>query len=262
MKTVFACLAPILLITDFALGQSVPTSLTNGLVAYYGFNGNLNDSAGSNNLQNFGTTFANDRFGNPSNALSVAPTTYLVSQFNIGISGNSERTVSLWLNVASNPIFPNGRLVTWGDNTPSQAFWFVYSGNTPGGLAADYSFQNNNVDPPSLAGSWQHVVYTYSGTLESVRFYINGGTDVNDLLGTNFINTLNTPLYVNADNPANPMNLGMDGLMSDLGLWSRALSSNEVTTLYQAQSVPEPSTYALLLLSGAASLWALKRRKR
>lgn len=29
----------------------------------------------------------------------------------------------------------------------------------------------------------------------------------------------------------------------------------------QIQSVPEPSTYALLLFSGAASLWALKRRK-
>ena len=28
-----------------------------------------------------------------------------------------------------------------------------------------------------------------------------------------------------------------------------------------AQLVPEPSTYALLLLSGAASLWALRRRK-
>lgn len=28
-----------------------------------------------------------------------------------------------------------------------------------------------------------------------------------------------------------------------------------------AVTVPEPSTYALLLLSGAASLWALKRRK-
>ena len=30
---------------------------------------------------------------------------------------------------------------------------------------------------------------------------------------------------------------------------------------FQPQLVPEPSTYALLLLSGAASLWALRRRK-
>ncbi len=30
---------------------------------------------------------------------------------------------------------------------------------------------------------------------------------------------------------------------------------------FQPQSVPEPSTYALLLLSGAASLWVLRRRK-
>ena len=30
---------------------------------------------------------------------------------------------------------------------------------------------------------------------------------------------------------------------------------------FQPQLVPEPSTYALLLISGAASLWALRRRK-
>jgi hypothetical protein len=41
------------------------------------------------------------------------------------------------------------------------------------------------------------------------------------------------------------------------GLGGQAIVGPNLT--YEA--VPEPSTYALLLLGGAASLWALKRRK-
>jgi hypothetical protein len=40
--------------------------------------------------------------------------------------------------------------------------------------------------------------------------------------------------------------------------WSAAASDRYSISV---EAVPEPSTYALLLLSGAASLWALKRRK-
>ena len=51
------------------------------------------------------------------------------------------------------------------------------------------------------------------------------------------------------------------GAISDMKFYDQALTANEVETLYNAEAVPEPSTYALLLLSGAASLWALKHRK-
>ena len=37
--------------------------------------------------------------------------------------------------------------------------------------------------------------------------------------------------------------------------------SSRGARLDDVQLVPEPSSYALLLLSGAASLWAFKRRK-
>jgi hypothetical protein len=49
--------------------------------------------------------------------------------------------------------------------------------------------------------------------------------------------------------------------ISDVHIYDRALDSTEITALAEATAVPEPSISALLLLSGAASLWALKRRK-
>ncbi len=39
--------------------------LTNGLVAYYPFNGNANDMAGINNGVSHSATLTSDRFGNP-----------------------------------------------------------------------------------------------------------------------------------------------------------------------------------------------------
>jgi hypothetical protein len=61
------------------------------------------------------------------------------------------------------------------------------------------------------------------------------------------------------------MDGGQGDFIDDVYIYNKALSSEEVTALYQAQSVavPEPSTFLTgMLLVGAASLWALKRRKR
>jgi hypothetical protein len=71
-----------------------------------------------------------------------------------------------------------------------------------------------------------------------------------------------TPLSIGqTGNADDPFLSSLGAQLDDMYFWDRPLSSEEVTELYNAQVVPEPSTYALLLLSGAASLWVLKRRK-
>ena len=49
-----------------------------------------------------------------------------------------------------------------------------------------------------------------------------------------------------------------NGLVQEVGIWSTALSSQQVSQLYSLQSVPEPSTYALL---GIGAIGLLMRRK-
>jgi hypothetical protein len=49
--------------------------------------------------------------------------------------------------------------------------------------------------------------------------------------------------------------------IADYGFGTTNGISNGDSATLTLESVPEPSTYALLLLGGA-SLWALKRRKR
>src|SRR5262245_47835685 len=63
-KTLFCCL----FLYSVAFGQ---VNLTQGLVAYYPFNGNANDASGNGNnglLQN-GVTFTADKYNNPNNAV-------------------------------------------------------------------------------------------------------------------------------------------------------------------------------------------------
>jgi Concanavalin A-like lectin/glucanases superfamily len=249
MKTLSILTILVLGVIGNAFAQVPTGELTNGLVSFYPFNGNFDDVIGGNNLINYGATFTSNQYQKPSNAISVTPTAHLVSEKNVGISGNQARTVSLWVNVQTNPIFPNGRLVTWGNNDPSQGFWFYYA--DPHGysgdaatefftLAADYAYQAQRIKPsPDLVGRWHHVVYTYFESMYDTKFYVDGvafsADEMVSYVGSYSINTYDSPLYLNGDIPQNSGQLGISGAISAVGIWNRALTAAEVLALYNSQ---------------------------
>jgi hypothetical protein len=50
---------------------------------------------------------------------------------------------------------------------------------------------------------------------------------------------------------------------TQLGFWSNSAPTLETDEVgFRVAAVPEPSTYALVLLGGAASVWFMKRRRR
>lgn len=167
----------------------------------------------------------------------------VTSLFGFGVYGLSTYgTVgSLILNSYDEPISPNFQL--WGH------------------------FASAQTDPiTNLFDQWQNFVYVYEGNVTNSQFYLNGGLLSNYTIPdntTNQLNTTETPLVIGGGNEnfANSFDSTPGAQLDDMYFWDRPLTSGEVTQLYQAQSVPEPSTYALLLLSGAASLWVIKRRK-
>lgn len=79
MKKIFFITA--LAIGMRAFAQTVPNYVpTNGLVSYYGFNGNANDCSGnSNNGTVNGATLTTDRFGNTNSAYSFNGTSDYIS---------------------------------------------------------------------------------------------------------------------------------------------------------------------------------------
>jgi hypothetical protein len=72
--------------------------LTNGLAAYYPFNGNANDaSGGGKNGTVYGATLTPDRFGNANQAYLFGGTAYITVPFNSAFFSN-DFTASVWFN--------------------------------------------------------------------------------------------------------------------------------------------------------------------
>jgi hypothetical protein len=247
-----------------AVSAQLPGSLTNGLVAYYTFNGTLNDSSGNGlHLDNFSAVNFVPSFMGSNQALNFeTPASYAASSLNSGITNNDSRTVAFWIYLPSFQAFPTGNVVTLGplSGTPSADGSVVALDDAKGGViyfnndyrdATSYPIPNLHLAPHFFAVS-------YENNLAGINMYVDGQSVPYQLWqdSTTTLNTLDGPINVGRSD-----GLGFVGQIQNLGIWNRSLSSNEVTDLYNTQSVPEPSTYALLLLGGAASLWALKRRK-
>ena len=106
----------------FRLQVQNQSFVTNGLTAYYPFSGNGNDFSGNQNslTLNSEIQFAPDRFGNPSNALQFANgTAFIQSVNNVGISGNTNRTITFWVKHVDVTPWPRSACVQWGNNSAS-----------------------------------------------------------------------------------------------------------------------------------------------
>jgi hypothetical protein len=97
------CVVLILLMIAVGTGSVMfaETLPTNGLVAYYPFNGNANDESGNGNHgMVYGATLTVDRFGNANSAYSFdGMNDYIVTNYS-GILGKNPGTISLWLKTA------------------------------------------------------------------------------------------------------------------------------------------------------------------
>ena len=104
---------------------------TNGLVAYYPFNGNANDESGNSNHGTvYGPILTSDRFGATNQAYDFdGNNDYIVSNSVLPI-GNSIRSISVWFNTpsasGSNGWYVN-TITSWGDYSGQcvQRFWSI-----------------------------------------------------------------------------------------------------------------------------------------
>ncbi len=117
-----------------------PAFVTNGLVAYYPFNGNANDASGNgNNGTAFNTQSASDRFGNPNSAFA----------FN-GINGSTNTSMVIVSNQLINLGQPAYTINMWfmPSNITQVTSTLFANANTSVGLTMDF---NNNNEPDTLA---------------------------------------------------------------------------------------------------------------
>ncbi len=232
-----------LLGTLLSANAQVPSYVPkDSLKGWWPFTGNANDVSGNgyNGTVNGGATLANDRFSNSNSAYSLdGVNDYVEINNNIlsQINGKNALSISYWFNTTS-----NGYGAIWGHGANNYAQVGVntglgsgyYNGVINGGnYTGCCAFYSKIVSPFS---TWHHAVIVFDANQPNsskIKIYIDG------LLNTNFIGTPNnttgtgTSLFFgrrNTDN--NTFGDYFGGLLDDFGVWSRTLTQQEITNLY------------------------------
>ena len=211
---------------------SLSGSLQNGLTGYWPFCGNANDDSGNgNNGTVNGATLTTDRFGNANSAYNFVKTNNNYIQMNntVGNFGTSDFSISAWYsstdNISSHII--NKRFSqSWGNYWELTKFLFGINDTNNN---SNYNVINNNqVQSPN---TWYNIIITRNGT--SIKYYINGllYQTITTTVINNISNTSN--LVIGAVlTPLTGVLQSHDGKIDDIGIWNRALTQQEITSLY------------------------------
>lgn len=208
-------------------------SIIDNLISYWKLDessGNAVDSVGSNTLTNTNTaTFGAGKINNGT-TLARASSQRFLGGTTSALQPASALTFSMWIYVNASPVS-----------------YCAIAGNTLSGNQRGYlfdmavsgkylSFQIGNgtwgiVSTTYTVGSWTHIVGTWDG--ETVRLYKNGtevGTPVAKASITYTDCGFSLGTYYNDTTSANMF----DGMIDEVGVWNRALSSTEVIKLYNS----------------------------
>ena len=239
--------------------QTVPSNVpTNGLVGWWSFDGNANDSSGNNLDGNVigSTALTNDRFGQANSAYDFDYVNATFGQQNDeiyipydDILNVNNITVSVWLNPRQyfwngDSNNPNSTIINrfqYGYSNPNGETWGIVFSNS--NLQAYIIDASNNSEIVSYGSqialnTWHHIVFSYDGA--NLKLYLNGVL-VNSVSTNIILNTTgNSGISIGESNQANGYWTHTDGIIDDIGIWDRALTEQEITNLYDDSTICMP----------------------
>ena len=216
-----------LLLLFFILASSINAQPSEGLVAYYPFNGDASDASGNgHNGVNNGATISVDRFNNPNSAYFFNGSSNYI---NLGgwHPNQNDFSISLWINVSSqsnNTIISDGTSNVGFDLRLTDVLRFEIQNYNSYLVSYPFNTSNHN--------TWYHIVGTLSSGFLSL--YFNG----------NLVSTISG--VVPAIGTGN-MNVGYDktvnshffhGDIDDIRIYNRALNESEIQELYHENGWP------------------------
>jgi hypothetical protein len=228
------------LIEELLSGKSpVPT---NGLVAWYPFNGNANDESGNsfNGIENK-ANLVEDRKGKLRNAYSLDG----VSSF-ISIPANSkilpsQLTLAVWVSI---PVEYSGNNVV-GRIIRSRFFGYALTYRTDDDLVNFEVWTNSSASSSSICysqnkkmndGIWHLIVGTFDG--KDIRLFVDGVE-----LGK--VTTPNSSIFYSSDgfiyfgrdgNNSSSETALFQGKVDDIAIYNRALTAEEISKIYKGEN--------------------------
>lgn len=220
-----------------------------GLVAYYPFNGNANDESGfgNNGLVAGNAHLDVDRFGSPNRAFDFQGGSDSISVSNLSVSTatGAKTTVSFWMNW-------DGRFYSATDRgcvafSFSASYHLLFQGAGPGrfgfgtGLGDVWGVNYDS----SYSNRWIHVVGIFSnGSTRDNVLFVNGVKVASTMtLGGqasqgSWTDSVSKTATISGWS-VNPVTYRFFGGLDDVRIYNRALSDSEVYQLYTAESGPQ-----------------------
>ncbi len=221
---------------------TVTGSLTDNLISYWKIDETSGttsfDSYGSNNCTiESGVTINQSGLINKSAAFieSSGGLTTGKTASQLGIGGEASKSVSIWIKPdTSNDVLNSGGIINLGNPADHEQFGIkLYSYWM---FDSWYGAVRIGADNDILAdGIWHHIVVTYTSNTHTIRTYLDGALVTED---SSYVISV-------GDDMGFSIGIGSQGnyigLIDEVGLWSRALTNNEVHALYNnGNGLPYP----------------------
>ena len=201
-------------------------NLSVGLLSYWKLDSNTTeDTMGANNGTNVGATnvtgkiqYAKDFEADTSSQLiNLGSGTIAMADTNFTING--------WMNLES---CAYGRWIIGGGATNS---WATYMQNTCKLIFGKVGVTEKTFSDTIATGRWTMFTYTYDTSANVMYTYLNGTVDSSGAYSYSQTFSPDT-YYIGAQASSN----WFDGILDEIGVWTRVLSTTEITLLYNNYS--------------------------
>jgi hypothetical protein len=227
------------------LGKSYPfyntvsnSTLENSVLAYYRLDGNSNDQTNTYNGTDINIIYSAGTIGQ--SASFDGTSSYIT------VSGNpwsADLTLALWIKVndygSTNPAISGKQIIFKAPDTGYvQDYSVSISDSISGNKFISFIFGNNSLQYHGLSytipGSyydWMHVVCTRSAGVSKI--FVNG---VLVSIGSYSFTPINNGHTLYLGNNPTAVFQRFDGLLDEVGIWSRVLTTSEILELYSTGS--------------------------
>jgi hypothetical protein len=155
-----------------------------------------------------------------------------VDQTGLDITGNM--TIALWAKPTS--LVSDKILVSKWEHTSKTSYLLYFVGTniamTLNSIDSGYGYKTFSVPYSKNLNEWAHIVMVYTAASGTVEFFINGvsaGKSADFAMPTSIANTDASFIIGTRENH----DAQFQGSVDDVRIWSRSLSSSEVTQLYK-----------------------------
>ena len=224
------------------------TMVPSGLVAWWRAEGNALDSIGTNNgaLVN-GATFAPGKIGT---AFSFGGSgDYVSVPSSPDVQQQNAITVTAWVYANGTPAGESGIAGTWDDLTGgNRTYLFWLNGGRLEFLISQTGGDIGRASDslPFPTNQWVYVVGTYDGTV--IRVY-RDGVQVGSIPYAGQIHTNGRPFFIGRTDSGSDGSDYWKGQIDEVMIYNRALSSNEVASIYAAENGSGQPVAPLLTVS-------------